>query len=70
MEGRHLQGVMRERALGNMSGEELRAIRKALRMKQVEFARALGVHPITVSDYERGKKPIPKLVETAAKALR
>jgi DNA-binding transcriptional regulator YiaG len=52
-----------------MTGEEMRAIRHRLKMTQVQFASALGVHEITISDWEREKKPIPKAVGLAAKAL-
>ena len=60
---------MREYINSDMTGEEMRAIRHRLKMTQVQFASALGVHEITISDWEREKKPIPKAVGLAAKAL-
>jgi DNA-binding transcriptional regulator YiaG len=61
---------MREHIPSGMTGEELRAIRHRLKMTQKQFAKALGRHYITISDWERGKKPIPKSIAIAAKALR
>ena len=33
---------------------EIKELRKALHMTQVEFARHIGVHPLTISKWERG----------------
>jgi transcriptional regulator with XRE-family HTH domain len=61
---------MRRFVGSGMPGAALREIRKRLRMTQKQFAAALGIHHITVSDYERGKEVIPKLVAVAAKGLK
>ncbi len=52
-----------------MRGEELRAIRLALGYGQVRFARLLGKHPVTISNYERGIWPIPETVANLARRL-
>jgi transcriptional regulator with XRE-family HTH domain len=52
-----------------MSGAELRAIRKSLSLTQKTFAQALGIHPVTMANYELGEYPIPCAVELAAKYL-
>jgi transcriptional regulator with XRE-family HTH domain len=49
-----------------MEGYKLRAIRKALRMTQVEFAEAMGVTSTFVGMMERGDKPIERRTELAA----
>ena len=36
-----------------MTATEIRSLRKKLRLNQVEFAQLSGVHPITVSKWER-----------------
>lgn len=46
-----------------MTGQELREIRKSRGMNQIEFSKLINRHSQTVSDYERGKKPIPKTIE-------
>lgn len=38
-----------------MTGEEIRHIRERLGLNQVEFAQLNGVHPITVSKWERDR---------------
>lgn len=38
-----------------MTGEKIREIRISLFMTQREFAKELGVHYVTVSDWENGK---------------
>jgi transcriptional regulator with XRE-family HTH domain len=40
-------------------GERIAASREAKGMTQVEFALALGIHPMTVSYYERDAWPVP-----------
>jgi transcriptional regulator with XRE-family HTH domain len=43
-----------------MTAEQLKRARKALDLEQTQLARKLGVHPMTVSKWERGISPIPK----------
>jgi transcriptional regulator with XRE-family HTH domain len=38
-----------------MQAADVRQIRSALRMTQARFAELLGVHPLTVSKWERGQ---------------
>jgi transcriptional regulator with XRE-family HTH domain len=40
-------------------GERIAASREAKGLTQVEFALALGIHPMTVSYYERDAWPVP-----------
>jgi len=37
-----------------MTASDIQSIRVALRLNQLQFAQLLGVHPITVSKWERG----------------
>lgn len=41
-----------------MTPQELQDYRRRLRMSQPELARALDVHPMTISKWERGVMPI------------
>lgn len=43
-----------------MTGEQLKRARKALGIDQVTLAKRLGVHPMTISKWEREVVPIPK----------
>ena len=43
-----------------MTGKKIKEIRVAMLMTQREFADALGVHPITLSDWEIGDR-VPSL---------
>lgn len=61
---------MRYKQRHPMTGEELRAIRDRLQVSQMEFARLLGKHPITISQYERGKWVIPETVAKLARTLK
>jgi transcriptional regulator with XRE-family HTH domain len=42
-----------------MTPAEIKALRDAMRLEQARFAFLLGVHPITVSKWERGKASPP-----------
>jgi putative transcriptional regulator len=43
-----------------MTATDIRSLRKKLRLNQVEFAQLSGVHPITVSKWERDEaQPTP-----------
>ena len=61
-----------------MTGNEVRQHRQRLRLKQTELADKLGVHPITVSRWEREIVNIPEptarllalLAKTAPKPAR
>jgi DNA-binding XRE family transcriptional regulator len=55
---------------GAMSTEELRDRRSALGLTQPELADALGIHRVTVSNWERGAHPIPKWLTLALDQLR
>jgi transcriptional regulator with XRE-family HTH domain len=46
-----------------MTGSEMRRLREKLGLKQTELAQRLGVHPMTVSRWERGIGAISKPVE-------
>lgn len=51
-----------------MTGIEIKDIRRSLFMTQHEFAKKIGVHFITVSDWENGKrnpslKHLKKIIE-------
>jgi transcriptional regulator with XRE-family HTH domain len=46
-----------------MTGSEMRRHRETLGLKQTELAERLGVHPMTVSRWERGIGSISKPVE-------
>jgi putative transcriptional regulator len=37
-----------------MNASEIKSIRELLNLNQLQFAQLLGVHPITVSKWERG----------------
>lgn len=52
-----------------MTGDQLVAARTALGLTQVELADAIGKHPMTISSYETGRKPIPRVVELAVNGL-
>jgi transcriptional regulator with XRE-family HTH domain len=45
----------------------MKALRNRLEWSQEQLAEELGVHPISVSRWERGKVEIPKLAELACK---
>jgi transcriptional regulator with XRE-family HTH domain len=45
-----------------MKGEDFAAIRVALGHTQVEFAKLLGVTSTSISNYELGHVPIPKML--------
>lgn len=48
---------------------ELQAVREAAGLTQVEFAERLGVHPVTLSRFERGRDPITTTVDLAIHEL-
>ena len=52
-----------------MAPEELRRIRKALKLTQQQFAEAVGVQPLTIGLWEGGKTPISKSRALAVQGL-
>ena len=48
-----------------MMSADFIAARKALGMSQSQLAETLGLHPMTISKYERGVDPIPRTVALA-----
>lgn len=52
-----------------MTGAELRAIRKRLRLSQTAFGALLGRQRDRIARYESGKAEIPQVVAVAARAL-
>lgn len=53
-----------------MTHDELRAHRARLRLTQAQLGHAIGRHPNTMAQYERGELPIPPVVRLAIDALR
>lgn len=53
-----------------MTGPELRALRQALCLTQLELGDALGIHSNTVARLERGELPITRRMETAVDMVR
>jgi len=43
--------------------------RHQLAVTQTALAELLGVHPVTVNKWERGKEPIPRVVALALRGL-
>jgi len=52
-----------------MRARELRAARARLKLSQAKLADVLGLHWVTICNYERGQDPIPRLVALAIEAL-
>jgi transcriptional regulator with XRE-family HTH domain len=52
-----------------MTGGELAALRKGLKLTQVAFAERLGVHANTLARYERAELAIPEPVARLAQIL-
>lgn len=48
---------------------QLKSLRKRLGWSQARLAEALGVHPMTVSKWERGEQAVPKMAELAMRWL-
>jgi transcriptional regulator with XRE-family HTH domain len=48
-----------------MTGSEMKVIRKRMGLTQAELAFRLGVHPNTLSRFERDAEAIPQLVKLA-----
>lgn len=54
---------------GNVEPDELKRLREQIGLSQPEFAAELGVHPMTVSRWERGERGIPEPVARLAERL-
>ncbi len=52
-----------------MDAKTVRRIRKKLGLSQAKLAARLGVHPLTVSKWERGVHPVPPMAERLLKQL-
>jgi transcriptional regulator with XRE-family HTH domain len=52
-----------------MTGDDLKAWRKKLRITQVELARLLGTYQVTIARWETGTRKIPFLLPLALEAL-
>ena len=52
-----------------MRARELKAARARLGLSQAALAEALEVHRVTITVYEAGRQPIPRLVALAVEAL-
>lgn len=52
-----------------MTALQLQRLRKRLGWSQHWLAEALGVHPMTVSKWERGVQPIDRVTEIAIRCL-
>ena len=52
-----------------MTPSDLRAARKSLAMTQHALAAALGIHPQSITAWERGKRPVPQAIALAVEHL-
>jgi transcriptional regulator with XRE-family HTH domain len=52
-----------------LTPRQLKSLRKRLGWSQARLAEALEVHSMTVSKWERGQQPIPKMAELAVRYL-
>jgi transcriptional regulator with XRE-family HTH domain len=52
-----------------MTPGEMRRLRARLRLTQVELGERLGLHPMTISKFERGVEPIQKQTALALELL-
>lgn len=52
-----------------MTGKEFKIKRVTFDMTQADIAKELGLNPNTVSRYETGGLPVPKVVELSMEAL-
>jgi transcriptional regulator with XRE-family HTH domain len=53
-----------------MTGQELRSLRQALNLTQLQLGDALGIHVNTVARLERGELPITRRMATAVEMVR
>jgi DNA-binding transcriptional regulator YiaG len=52
-----------------MMADEFKDMRWQLRLKQIELAEVLGVHPVTVNKWEKGAREIPRIAALAMRGL-
>ena len=52
-----------------MEGADLRALRRTAGIKAREMATRLDISPSTLSRYENGRSPVPRIVELSARYL-
>lgn len=52
-----------------MTPRQFVRLRERLGWSQADLAEALGVHPMTVSKWERGAQPIPEMAAIAIRCL-
>lgn len=52
-----------------MTPKSLKDWRERMNLSQVQLAKALGVHVITVARWETDARPIPKMLDLALEAL-
>lgn len=52
-----------------MTGAQLKKSREALGLNQIQLARQLGMHPVSISRFEHGHETIPRVIEWALKGL-
>lgn len=52
-----------------MTARQLQRLRERLGWSQERLAEALGVHPMTVSRWERGALPVPPMAAIAVRCL-
>jgi transcriptional regulator with XRE-family HTH domain len=52
-----------------MTARQMAKAREALGWSQARLAEALGVHPMTVSKWERDQQPIPTMAALAVRCL-
>jgi transcriptional regulator with XRE-family HTH domain len=52
-----------------VTAAQLKKARAALDWSQGRLAEELGVHPMTVSKWERGEQPIPQMAAIAIRCL-
>jgi DNA-binding XRE family transcriptional regulator len=60
---------MDRRIMAVMTGPDLRAARKRLGFNQTQLGAAIGRSQQTISHFENGAEPIPRVVELAISAL-
>lgn len=67
--GMYLTRTFYDGMLWNMTGEEMRALLKALGLSQGQAAEAIGLQRQAISRYVNDHSRIPRVVEVALKGL-
>ncbi len=60
--GRKMESVGRKAKLSWMTAQEFAKARESLGISQIDLAAVLDVTKTTISNYERGAIPIPKVI--------